>query len=96
MIIHYMIIEQRRERFNRDGTAGKIIHSNDPLTDIRFTDTTSGCTQFSQGKVKISDDMKLKATHKDLLWNLVEHQWDVLEGMKKHFLSNLKRDIYKF
>lgn len=81
VILHNMIVEQRRASYSSDGTAGRssLFFNELESNDITFINSAPGETPlFSQTSVTVSDDIKVVGMHRDLKSALVQHQW-------KHF-----------
>ena len=90
VIIHNMIVEKRRQGYTSDGTAGRssYIEPGELVSDIIFTFSSPGDTPiFLNSNVKVSDDIKVKGFHRDLIRSLIEHQWKAFGGDRKFLLK---------
>lgn len=78
VIIHNIIVDERRGGYTSDGAAGRsvLLEIYQPLIDAFFTQDYPETTPLSEKfDVKVSDSVKVKGMHRDQLPALIDHQW---------------------
>lgn len=97
VVIQKMILEHRCAGYTRDGTAGysAFIQSEEALTYMVFTENCPGMTPlFSQSSVMVSDAIKVRRQHRDLLLALAKYQCQAFGRIRKFLLKSNKKINY--
>lgn len=82
VILHNMVVEERKGSYSSDGTAGRstFYNNDEDSNELMFVHRSPADIVLRQSSAVVSDDIKIKGMHRDLKSALIEHQWEQFGG----------------